>query len=207
METAAIPAQKKGASFDVSESISLRDRTETIADYEAAKQRLLRVSNWGEIAGEDPGTFVLTDRWGKEIGGDADEGDLIKIHLPGPRNLIGGGEDWVSIEKIHEEENHDADMAHLTMTIRPHLNPFTRNKAIAHFFGKCTTNTFLVCRHGNKITGSIHGRNEQINTNTDWMDLVRNLLVALPAQAGLSNLHWKRLAKGLINEKEFFCKN
>jgi hypothetical protein len=63
---------------------------------------------------------------------------------------------------------------------------------------KYTTNTFLVCRHRIEIVCSIHGRNEQINTDTDWLGLVPNLMVALPAKAGLSNPHWKKLAEGLV---------
>lgn len=201
METEAIPAQKKGASFDVRESTFLSDREEAVAWYEATKSRLLQVSQWGEFAGEAPDTFVLADKTGAKLDRDAREGDLIKIHLPGPRNLIGEGEDWVVIEKIYEEKNRRLDEVFTAMTVRPDRNPSAKNKAIAHFFGKYTTNTFLVCRHRIEIVCSIHGRNEQINTDTDWLDVVRNLMVALPAKAGLSNPHWKKLAKGLVKGK------
>ena len=85
METEAIPAQKKGASFDVRESTFLSDREEAVAWYEATKSRLLQVSQWGEFAGEAPDTFVLADKTGAKLDRDAREGDLIKIHLPGPQ--------------------------------------------------------------------------------------------------------------------------
>lgn len=201
METGTIPAQKKGASFDVRSSIMLGDRDQAIAWYEATRSRLLMVSQWGEFAGEAPGTFVLTDAGGLKAEREAREGDLIKIHLPGPRNLIGGGEDWVIIEKIHQEKNRRLDEVLTALTVRPNRNPLAANKAVAHFFGKYTTNTFLVCRHATEVICSVHGRNEQINTATDWLDLLRNMMVALPAKAGLSNPHWKRLAKGLIKGK------
>jgi hypothetical protein len=198
MEKEAIPRQKKGASFDIRESVMLGEREDAIIKYTEAKNRLLNVSDWGGFAGEAADTFILTDAQGNELDREAQEGDLVKIHLPGPRSLIGDGEDWVLIEKIHEERNKRLDEIFTAMTVRPNRNPAAKNQAIAHFFGKYTTNTFLVCRHRTEIVCSIHGRNEQINTNTDWLDLIRNLMVAIPAKVGLSNPHWRRLAKGLI---------
>lgn len=198
MEAEAIPQQKKGASFDVRENMILNDREDAVIKYAAVKHRLLNVSQWGEIAGEAADTFILTDARGNKLDREAHEGDLIKIHLPGPRSNIGGGEDWVLIEKIREEKNQRLDEVFTAMTVRPHRNPAAENEAIAHFYDKYSTNTFLVCRHRIEIVCSIHGRNEQINTNTDWLDLVRNLIVAIPAKIGLSNPHWKQLAKGLI---------
>lgn len=198
MEAEAIPQQKKGASFDIRESIMLADRKDAVHRYAAVKNRLLNVLLWGELAGEARDTFVLTDAQGKRINREAREGDLIKIHLPGPRSLIGDGEDWVSIERIYEQSNKRLDEVFTALTVRPNRNPVAKSPAIAHFFGQYTTNTFLVCRHRTEIVSSIHGRNEQINIDTDWLDLIRNLMVAIPAKIGLSNPHWKRLAKGLI---------
>jgi len=198
MEAEAIPQQKKGASFDIRESAMLSDRENAVMKYAEVKDRFLNISSWGKFAGEAPETFVLTDAQGNELDRAARDGDLIKIHLPGPRSRIGGGEDWVLIEKIYEERNKRLDEVFTAMTVRPNRNPETKNPAIAHFFGKYTTNTFIICRHRTEIICSIHGRNEQINTQTDWLDLIRNLMVAIPAQIGLSNPHWKQLAKGLI---------
>jgi hypothetical protein len=198
MEAEAIPQQKKGSSFDIRESAMLGTREDAVIKYAEAKDRLLNVSHWGKLAGEDPDTFILTDAKGNEAEREAKEGDLIKIHLPGPRSLIGDGEDWVLIEKIYEERNKRLDEVFIAMTVRPNRNPTTKNAAIAHFFEKYTTNTFLVCRHRTEIVSSVHGRNEQTNTDTDWLDRIRNLMVAIPAKVGLSNPHWKRLAKGLI---------
>jgi hypothetical protein len=199
MEKEAIPQQKKGASFDVRESTMLEERDKAVAKYTAIKTRLLNVSHWGELAGEAADTFILTDTKGKSLEREAREGDLIKIHLPGPRSLIGSGEDWVLIEKICEERNKRLDEVFTALTVRPNRNPAAKTSAIAHFFGRYTTNTFLVCRHRTEIVSSIHGRNEQVNTDTDWLDLIRNLMVAIPAKVGLSNPHWRRLAKGLIS--------
>jgi hypothetical protein len=198
METDVVPRQKKGASFDIRESRMLTDREDAVAKYLKAKHRLLQVSQWGELAGEPPDTFKLTDSEGNGLERDAREGDRIKIHLPGPLSLIGGGEDWVVIEKIIEEKNLRLDEFFTAMTLRPGPNPCSEKSVVAHFFGKYSTNTLLVSRHRTEIVASIHGRNEQVNTETDWLDMLRNMLVALPAKAGLSNPHWKQLAKSLI---------
>ena len=112
----------------------LENREEAILKYNVSKTRLLKVSHWGEFAGEAPDTFILTDPQGKELDREAREGDLIKIHLPGPRSLIGGGEDWVLIENICEERNKRLDEVFTAMTVRPNRNPTAKNAAIAHFF-------------------------------------------------------------------------
>jgi hypothetical protein len=201
MEAEEIPQQKKGASFDIRESTILNNREDAVIKYTEAKDRLLNVSRWGEFAGEAADTFILTDTRGNKLDREAHEGDLIKIHLPGPRSLIGSGEDWVLIEKIYEERNKRLDEVFTALTLRPNQNPAVKTPAIAHFFAKYTTNNFLICRHRIEVVSSIHGRNEQINTDTDWLDVIRNFMVAIPAKVGLSNPHWKRLAKGLINTR------
>jgi hypothetical protein len=119
MEAEAIPQQKKGASFDIRESAMLSDRENAVLKYAEVKNRFLRISHWGEFAGEAPETFVLTDAQGNELDRAARDGDLIKIHLPGPRSRIGGGEDWVLIEKIYEERNKRLDEVFTAMTVRP----------------------------------------------------------------------------------------
>jgi hypothetical protein len=196
----AIPAQRKGASFDIREAFSVAERSEAIAGYNAAKRRLLDISRWGNYAREAPETFILTDALGNVVKRPAVEGDHIKIHLPGPRLTSGDGADWVVIEKIMEERNKILDEIFIAMTVRPCPNPHLTQKKVAHFYDDHSTNTFLVCRHKIELTASIHGRNELVNTETNWLDFLRNLMVALPAKAGLSNPHWRRLAKGLIGK-------
>lgn len=198
MEVEAIPKQKTGASFDIRETMMEDDRAIAVEKYSAARLRLFNVSQWGTFAGEASESFKLTDGLGNELDRPAQEGDRVKIHLPGPRSFIGNGEDWVHVEKIIEERNKRLDEVFTAMTFRPGTNPTTVKSPIAHFFGKATTVTFLVCRHRTEIVTSIHGRNEKINLDTDWMDMFRNMIVAIPAKVGLSNPHWKSLAKGLI---------
>ncbi|HEY4195862.1 MAG TPA: hypothetical protein VGM63_10030, partial [Mucilaginibacter sp.] len=63
----AIPAQRKGASFDIREAFSVAERSEAIAGYNAAKRRLLDISRWGNYAREAPETFILTDALGNVV--------------------------------------------------------------------------------------------------------------------------------------------
>ena len=198
MEKETIPAQKKGASFDVRETLDMPGLPDAVQRYEVSRHRLLDVNNWGSFAGEAKDMFVLTDDLGNLVTRQAIEGDHIKIHLPGPRLSTGDGADWVKIEKIYDERNKILDEILTAMTIRPCPNPHLSEGVIAHFYDEKSTNTLLICRHKTEIVSSVHGRNEKVNTAINWLDYVRNLMVALPAKAGLSNPHWRKLAKGLI---------
>lgn len=125
-------------------------------------------------------------------------GDLIKVHLPGPRSFNGDGADWVRIENIREEQNERLDEVYTAILLRPCANPTINSNQVAHFYDDRSTNTILVCRHKTEIIASIHGRNELVNTETDFLEQIRNLMIAIPAKAGLSSPHWKKLAEGLI---------
>ena len=199
MDLDNIPRQKQGASFDVKANIMLDERAEAIRHYQACRERLLSISLWGVYSREDKKMFMLTDSKGKKLYRAAKTGDFVKIHLPGPRLLKGDGADWVKVERIAEERNQLLDEIFTVITLRPCKNPTVSDKDVAHFYDDRSTNTFLICRHRTDVICSIHGRNESVNTDTDWLDYVRNLVVALPAKAGLSNPHWKKLAGGLIS--------
>ena len=198
MEKGTIPKQQAGSSFDVRETIMATTDAEAGQYYAASRERLLNVNSWGDLAGEAPDTFILTDALGKPVARMAAEGDLIKIHLPGPRTAIGDGADWVRIEKIEEQATQKDRLT--ALTVRPTQHPELAGDAVVHFYSDSSTNTFIIHLHGKEVTASIHGRNEQVNSHTDWLDLIRNLVVALPAKAGFSNPHWQMLAKGLIGK-------
>jgi len=198
MKNVIVPAQKKGASFDVRAEVQMKDREEAVYHYSNCREKLLHISLWGVYLGETPETFILTDPAGNEQHRAAQMGDCVKIHLPGPRSLHGDGADWVRVEQITEDRNKMLDEILTAITLRPCANPCLKSGETAHFFDERSTNTLIVCRHKTVVTSSIHGRNELMNTETDWLEYLRNLAVALPAKAGLSNPHWKKLAKALI---------
>ena len=194
-----VPSQRKGAHFDIKTLVHLNDREEALYHYATCREKLLHISLWGTYSGEGPKVFILIDVDGNEVHRCAEVGDYVKIHLPGPRSFKGDGADWVRVERIHEEKNKRLDEVLIAITLRPCVNPHLQDKDIAHFYDDHSTNTLIVCRHKTEINASIHGRNELMNTETDWLDRLRNMVVALPAKAGFSNPHWKKLAKGLIS--------
>jgi hypothetical protein len=198
MEKEAVPKQIAGAHFDVRHSLLMPERTAAVQRYTIARERLLNVSQWGLFAGEAADAFVLTDSNGNKTNRSAQEGDRIKIHLTAPFSWLGNEADWVVIEKIMEERNKRLDEIFTAMTIRPCTDPCSGENEVAHFYGERSSNTLIVCRHRVQILASIHGRNEKVNTDTGWLDLFRNMVIALPSKAGLSSPHWKTLAKGLI---------
>lgn len=198
MQKTNIPKQRRGSHFDIRVASQTDQREEAIYHYNACREKLLHVSLWGIYSGEGQETFILTDASGNRLHRQAETGDYIKIHLPGPRSFKTDGADWVRIEKIHEERNKLLDEVLTAITMRPCANPCTKDATIAHFYDERSTNTLLVCRHRTEVSASVHGRNESVNLDTDWLDRLRNVVVAMPAKAGLSNPHWKKLAKGLI---------
>ena len=197
MET-NVPKQRKGAHFDVKVAAQLKDREEAEYHYTACREKLLHISLWGTYSGEGAEVFILTDAEGNEVHRSAEVGDHVKIHLPGPHSFKADGADWVRVESIIEEKNKKLDEVLTAITLRPCANPCLKENDIAHFYDNESTNTLIVCRHKIEISASIHGRNELMNTKTDWLDKLRNTIVALPAKIGLSDPHWKKLAEGLI---------
>lgn len=202
MAKEAIPTQRRGAHFDVHESLTLESRDLAKREYEHALLRLNDINSWGQYAGESEDSFILCDTLGNAVQRSALKGDHIKIHLPGPRSTHADGADWVRIENIQEDRNKLLDEVFTALTVRPCVNPRLGGKETAHFYERGSSNTFIVCRHKTELICSVHGRNEETNLATDLLEVVRNLMVALPAKAGLSNPHWKRLASGLLKGKK-----
>lgn len=193
-----LPRQHSGAHFDVQAVTELKSREEAQYHYAACREKLLHISLWGTYSGEGPEVFILTDKNGDAVSRPAIVGDHVKIFLPGPHSFKADGADWVRVEQIHEERHKHLDEVLTAITLRPCGNPCVEDPTVAHFYEAQSTNTLVVCRHRTQVSASVHGRNEAVNLATDWLDCLRNLSVALPARIGLSNPHWKKLAKSLI---------
>lgn len=192
-----IPAQHIGAQMDAQEKQSFDEEATAIEFFELVKYRLLDVNHWGQVAGSAMSTFQLTDALGYPIERLAQQGDFIKIDIPGPGSGAGDGYDWVLIETIiHAEE---AGMEILTLRARPAPNPLSDHDDTAHFLTEQASSTFQVKRIGRHIYAEEHGRNEQANTYTgDTLDNIRNMAVGWAAMLGLSYPQWKSLLKGLL---------
>ncbi|MET0636730.1 MAG: hypothetical protein ABWZ25_11940 [Chitinophagaceae bacterium] len=130
----------------------------------------------------------------------AEEGDRIRISIPGPGSKSGDGYDWVEILLIESKQADDKEEEYTGMKVQPTDNPESDDDTPAHFLEPGSTSTFLIHRMGTTVTAAYYGRNEKINTHTSSVvDKIRNALVALGAFIGFSEVQWKALVKGLLN--------
>jgi len=197
----AVPEQNEGGKMDITANITLDSTENARAFYQLAKQRLLAVYNWYEVCAVPVSTFMLTDPQGNEVKRSVQEGDYLKIDIPGPGTSTGDGFDWVRVENLQEESLNQTDT--ISMTVRPAANPLNENDDTAHFFKDTATSTFQVKRIGNEVYAEVHGRNELANTETDRMtDNIRNILVGWSAKIGLSAPQWKSLVTGLVKKQD-----
>ncbi|CAL1517136.1 hypothetical protein [Chitinophaga sp. MM2321] len=199
-DSGLVPSQQGGGQSNTSYTRKTINPNEAVAIYEAAQKRLLDVNNWQEISGDLTASFTLTDDDGKPLHRSAQEGDNIRINIPGPGSQTGEGYDWVKIELI--AENNNPDIAYTGMRVRPFPLPEKAGKEVAHFFKAYATSSFIVEKKGNQIKASVYGRNEIPNTAVvPFSDKVRNFFIGLGAILGLSKIQWKSLVKGLLNGK------
>lgn len=192
------PPQKEGKQLDLQAERVLADENESKAFFQVVKKRLLNVYEWYHIAKVPAATFALTNQDGNELVRKMQEGDLLRIDIPGPGSPKGNGHDWVKVDKIVEENEKNEEL--FSITLRPTSNPENDDAEVAHFFKNMATSTFLVRRQDMKVVVEYHGRNELINTDSnDLSDKIRNLVVGLGAKVGLSYSQWKGLIEGLID--------
>lgn len=191
-----VPAQESGSEMNAVQEARFDTAEEATAFYEVAKQRLLDVNKWDEVAKLPSSTFILCDETGHRTTRKVQLGDYLKIDIPGPGTSTGDGYDWVQVEFIEEQHQGGADI--MSFRVRPTDNPLSPEQAIAHFFDDAATSTFQVKKLANVVTAEVHGRNETPNTHTDHiMDNVRNTMVGLGAKVGASYPQWKGLVAGI----------
>jgi hypothetical protein len=192
-----IPVQKKGSSSDTFHTVELHDEKQAIERYELAKNRLLDVNEWEKLAGTGSADFTLTNDKGDPVSRPVQVNDYFRIDIPGPGTITGEGYDWVHVEAIEEKEEQGEVCVYLK--VRPASNPLNADNSVAHFFDDAATSTFVVCRDGNAVIASVHGRNEKPNTQADnLIDKARNAVTALTATAAFSKIQWKKLLEGLV---------
>jgi len=201
IENDNIPAQQKGNHHDTVEQITVKTREHAIRLYHEARLRLLDMSKWSQVANGPSSEFTLTDSEGHKITRLVQQGDKLKIDLPGPGALIGGGNDWVEIEHIQDELDSFSDTEVTSIRVRPTRNPESDQAAVAHFFNNDATNTFLIKRTGTTVSAEIHGRNEIPNTHGNFIDVVRHIGVAMSSMFGFAKPQWKHLAEGLLDNE------
>jgi hypothetical protein len=160
----------------------------------------MNVNHWHEYSGPVTATFRLTDANGKEVDRTAEKGDYFKIKVPAPGPSAGDGYDWVRIEAVEDKSNPEGVAEVIAIRVRPAPNPDGKGENVAHFFKDSATSSFVVQRTGNEVKATVHGRNEIPNTETsNIVDKIRNAVVGTTAIAGIANVQWNNLVKGLID--------
>lgn len=195
-----IPAQEIGEQMDVVEKRSFDDEADAIDFFEVVRHRLLDINKWSALSGS-LSKFQLTNSFGNLVKRLVQEGDFLKIDIPGPSAGVGEGFDWVLVEAVIEEK--EVGMQAVTLRVRPSLNPLSSHNDTAHFLTEQATSTFQVKRIGKHIYAEEHGRNEQTNTYTQsTADNIRNMIVGWASMLGLSYPQWKALVKALISDPQ-----
>lgn len=196
-----VPGQRAGGETNITEKTTAESLGEARKIFEAAKQRLLDVNNWHKLCGIASAVFQLSDHKGNKITGEAGEGDLIQVDIPGPGSAAGEGFDWVRIEAIKDESSGNSDHERFMLRVRPTANPQQQEKGTAHFYTSEATSTYIIERNGTTVTASEYGRNEKPNAAArSFIDKVRNALVGIGGLSGISKLQWKSLVKGLLEK-------
>lgn len=187
MKSEIVPNNEKGKQVDLSQEIELASTSEAITIFNKARNTLLNPSSWAPITANSPAS-PLSVR------------DYIKIDIPAPGLSAGEGHDWVQVESIKEDIDPDADES-FAMTVKVCANPEHPEKGVAHFFADGATSTFIIIRKGNTVRASYHGRNEKPNTeNPSLGDKIRNVVVAIGAMAGISELQWRAFLEELLTD-------
>lgn len=193
-----IPQQFEGKSFDYHKSVSLPTKEQAELFYEKVKGRLLDVNHWDVLAERPSATFAIKDATGHTIDRLAQEGDHVRIDIPGPGLPSAGGYDWVAVEEIKETKEKDGSS--IILTLRPAPDPTQDLEDTAHFFRQIATSSILLAQKDNNIDLHYAGRNEVVNTdNTSLLDNLRNFMVGIGAKLGASFPQWKALIDGLAN--------
>jgi hypothetical protein len=197
--TPQVPAQISGSEMNAVETAECQTVSEAKEFYQTVKYRLTNVNGWAAMAKLPMSSFKLFDYAGRAVDRHAEEGDFIRIDIPGPGTKTGHGYDWVIIEALVEERRADAEV--ISMRVRPAPHPLGEDECIAHFLKSCATSTFQVKRIGNCVSAEEHGRNEVPNLETGHLlDNIRNAIVSAGAKIGFSYPQWKSLVTGLLSK-------
>lgn len=197
--TGIIPAQYTGEEIKADAGAGFTNEAEAKESYKKARERLLSVNDWHKLAGIISARFQLIDAAGKEIHRYVQEGDYLRIDIPGPGSKEGQGYDWVLVEELREVKEKNVEST--GFRVRPCENPFGDTEQTAHFYADTATSSFIITRENKTISALIVDRNIKPNQSVgSLMDKIRNTAVGMGAIASFSKIQWKSLAEGLIAE-------
>jgi hypothetical protein len=198
---AVSPEKKEGKSLDLQFTVNEKNADEARSIFITACQRLLDPAVWNQLSGTLTANFAITNSQGIVLHRKLKERDFLRITLPSPGEETGKIHDWVTVERIAANIDLAADES-LAITLRPSKNPASVNDDTAHFFKDNATSTFIISLKNKAVTAFYFGRNEIPNTDVPGiLNKLRNGMVAIGAMAGLSNLQWTALLKGLLHKE------
>ena len=201
-EQPIVPDQQEGARKDIEHTEIALDENDARKLFVMARNRLVNVNQWHEYAQGLSATFRLTNSEGQEVSRTAEKGDHFKISVPAPGPASGDGYDWVQIEAIEDRSDPNGSIERMALRVRPAPDPTQTGENVSHFFSDSSTSSFVIERHGSRVTAAVYGRNEVPNTKTNnVLDKVRNAVVGVTALLGLANVQWKNLVTGLIRAR------
>jgi len=196
-----IPGQYTGKEIEAEATVDLEEGTDPVTTFYEAKERLLNVNKWHDVAGIVSAKFQVVDNNGREVDRNVQKGDYLKIDIPGPGSTAGEGYDWVIIEELKEISEDEIQC--IGFRVRPTKNPSGDENSIAHFYEDSATSNFIITREGKKITANIIDRNIKPNDKTgSFTDKIRDTAVGIGAIGGFSKLQWQNLANGLVEVKK-----
>lgn len=196
MPETLIPEQHNGIHKELHEVAELDDAAAAAAVFETATARLRNVNGWTRIAAGESAVFQLCDSSGQPLERDAQQGDLVRVRLPGAKRPD-GTYDWVQLAQLREGEDPEGH-PWIVLTTRPVADPTVPDEDTAHFFDDGSTGTFIIRQSGNRVEGAHYGRNEQPNTDGGLLEKARALVVTIGAFLGMSDVQWRNLVRGLL---------
>lgn len=192
-----IPGQHEGVQITAKTVATLNNPEEAEMLFRSAKEKLLHVNQWRDIAKGISAEFRLIDASGKATAEVPQKGYYFKIDIPGPGSAAGKGYDWVQIEDIETKKNGDEES--IVIIVRPSSDPTSDNNETAHFYSEESTSSFVVYRKRSTVTAAILDRNTKPNTeNVELKDKLRNALVGTGGILAFSKLQWQNLTDGLL---------
>ncbi|WP_336961926.1 hypothetical protein [Chryseobacterium contaminans] len=191
-----VPEQKSGGFHDT-ETYMKFEKAVISVKYETLKKRFFSVNDWKSYCGEAFAAFKLYTPNGNPTEREPQKGDFVRINIPGPGETEAKGYDWVEIIDICYYE--DAHSESITMTCRPSQNPTGTSSHIAHFYSSKATSTFMVQKYSTHLKAAVYGRNESPNYNANFIDILRNVAVAIGGMLGIAKIQWRQLTNGLLD--------
>lgn len=191
-------AMPRAASSSCSHRVTLDDAHQAAGVFGRAADALLDVNHWGDELGPASADFALFDARGERVvGRGAEEGDTIRIDLPGPAPMA-----WVRIESVSLESER------VSFVVRPTFDPTERPQrpqVTQHFFDSNATNTFTLERRDNRVRLSVEGRNETPNVGAEVPGVLPPLVNRGTTMgafgirgAGFQHLQWDLLTEHIL---------